>query len=504
MAKKKHADFEKVVGAFSVAATAALIALSVAVAQETFQSSPSPRTAQMVGIPGPTPNDGLDVEGWLVYPSMFFGYVFNDNVYGRPNNRVAASGVRVRPAFDALRDNGLHKTMVYLDADLQAFPGLGVGERFGPWFSIYDAPPTNIAARAGVAHIWEPTPDLTVRLAFDFARQSGLFSPSFGANATQPFLAGAATFATIQQYTNQFSGTASVEKKITDRAFVRATATAQYISYDSRPSAQPFIGGLYPITPPNTLHSQAIGQAFGNYQNGFAYRGELRGGAWITPQIYGFVEPGIDIRRYNNSIFDSNGYRVLAGLGSDMFSLFRGEIYGGYQEQRSVSGLFGRAAAPAFGARLFYYPTRDITLSLGIDQTLSSAVAPFATGLTGISGLGGFNSFGAFSLAGFARNAVSSITRQAMFQGDYRVNPDLTFSIRGGYGDTRFDGVPFSNAAWSGGATISYNVWRNVSVTADYQFLKTSLRTDPITRLNTAFASGYTKNVVSVGLNYRF
>lgn len=485
----------------SVAASAALIALGVAVAQETFQGPPSAPTAQMVGIPGPTPDRALDIDGWLVYPSMFLGYVFNDNVYGRPNNRVAASGVRVRPAFEALRDNGLHRTMVYLDADLQAYPGLGVGQRFGPWFRIYDAPPTNLAGRAGVAHVWNPTPDLTIRFAFDFARQSGLFSPSFGATATHPYLNGAATFSSVQQYTNQVSGAVSAEQKITDRAFVRATAEAQYISYDSRPAAQPFIGGLFPITPADPLNGQAAGQAFGNYQNGLAYRGLLRGGAWLTPQIYGFVEPGVDLRRYNNSVFDSNGYRVLAGLGSDMIGLFRGEIYGGYQVQHSVNGAFGRTAAPAFGARLFYFPTRDITFSIGVDQTLSSTAAPFATGFSGFGGFGGLSPFG---IGGFSRNGVSSVTRQAMVQGDWRVNPDLTIAARGGYGETRFGGFPLSNSAWSGGVTASYNIWRNVSLTVDYQFLKTSLKTDAFTRLNTAFAGGYTKNVVSVGLNYRF
>lgn len=509
MATRKRKDFENLFSAVTFAATAAVVALGVATAQETFQGAPSARTAQTMGITGPAPTEqGLDIEGWLVYPSMFLGYIFNDNIYGRPTHRVGASGVRVRPAFEALRDNGLHKTMVYLDADLQAYPGLGVGDRLGPWFRIYDAPPTNLAARAGVTHVWDPTPDLTFHFNLDFARQSGLFSPSFGANATQAYLTGAATFSTVQQYTNQFSGAISAEKKITDRAFIRATAAASYISYDSRPSAQPFTGGLFPITPFDVVNSQAIGQAFGNYQNGFSYRGMLRGGAWLTPQIYGFVEPGVDIRRYDNRIFDSNGYRVIAGIGSDMISLFRGEIYGGYQAQYSTNGLFGAATAPAFGARLFYFPTRDLTFSIGVDQTLSSAVAPFAAGFNGVTGtgigaLGGFGA-GLFGFAGVARPSVASITRQVMAQADYMITPYLTASLRGGYGETRFDGVPLANSAWSGGASASYNFWRDVSLTVDYQFLKTSLKTDQITRLNTAFASGYTKNVVSVGLNYRF
>ena len=40
----------------------------------------------------------------------------------------------------------------------------------------------------------------------------------------------------------------------------------------------------------------------------------------------------------DNSMFDTNGYRVIGGLGTnDPDSLFRGEVYGGYQAQNQNS-----------------------------------------------------------------------------------------------------------------------------------------------------------------------
>ena len=38
----------------------------------------------------------------------------------------------------------------------------------------------------------------------------------------------------------------------------------------------------------------------------------MRGGYWLTPQVYGYVEPGLDLRRYLIGANDTNGYRVVA------------------------------------------------------------------------------------------------------------------------------------------------------------------------------------------------
>ncbi|MCX7899318.1 MAG: hypothetical protein N2444_04410, partial [Methylocystis sp.] len=72
-------------------------------AQETFQgASMSSNTATALGASAGRPDDhAIPVAGWLLYPFFSFGYVFNDNVYGRSFNRVGASGVSVRPGLEA-------------------------------------------------------------------------------------------------------------------------------------------------------------------------------------------------------------------------------------------------------------------------------------------------------------------------------------------------------------------------------------------------------------------
>ena len=92
-------------------------------------------------------------------------------------------------------------------------------------------------------------------------------------------------------------------------------------------------------------------------------------------------------QRFENSVFDTNGYRVIGGLGEDdPESLFRAEIYGGYQAQQqstndNVSGTREHTArlpngfptnvgSGVFGARLTYFPTQYWTWIASVDQTL--------------------------------------------------------------------------------------------------------------------------------------
>ena len=91
----------------------------------------------------------------------------------------------------------------------------------------------------------------------------------------------------------------------------------------------------------------------------------------VTPAFYVFAKGDGIFQPFNNSLFDTNGYRVIGGIGSkDDKSLFRGEVYGGYQaqnqqqQQPNVTGLGVPTGIPTdansgvFGGRLTYYPTQ--------------------------------------------------------------------------------------------------------------------------------------------------
>lgn len=91
-----------------------------------------------------------------------------------------------------------------------------------------------------------------------------------------------------------------------------------------------------------------------------------------------------------------------------------------------------------------------------------------------------------------------------MLQAEYLATSALSLRARGGVGETDYGGAGPSVIAWTGGVGLSYTFWRNVGVTLDYQFTRTQLRADPITRLWAAGRLGYARNLLSAGVAYRF
>jgi hypothetical protein len=459
----------------------ALVAERGAVAQE---------AAAAAGVStGPNPEFGIPVQGWMLYPSFFAGMVFNDNLYSTAVNRVSGVGLRLRPALSADRDGEIHKTSVHVNADVQVYPGHGQSVQSYPYIGVQSRP-TNVTGGAGFSHAYSPLPDWKFTVLADYTRNSGgLFGGSgFGASAPQVSVSNGATLTGIGTYSNQFTGSVGVEKQV-ERAFVRAAGGVQYVTYDSQP--QDFWV--------NWALRQPFGPGSAN-QNSLAITASLRGGYWITPQVYAFVEPGGDFRRYRSSVSDTNGYRIIGGLGSDMISLFRGEIYGGYQAQTSAHGHFGTVGSPAFGARLYYYPTRFLTFTATLDQTLT---APLAQGVS----IGGVTAF-------YSPTAPSR-TLQARMQADYAITDYWTSFVRGGWGRSKSSGAhnwatipPIwtygpTTTIWTAGLGTSYRFWRNVALTFEYQFTK-SLNPPNTGFYNWWIPTSVVQNLVTAGMTYRY
>lgn len=423
---------------------------------------------------GPRPDQGIPVEGWMFYPSFFAGAVFNDNVYATPVHRRSRFGLRVRPVFQAVRDNGLHVSTVFLRADAQIHPHTGQNNFILPLTSYVQ--PTNVTGAAGFTHVWKPLSDVAVNVTGAYTRRSGLFGGEYGSLPLEVDLPNAYTVSDGQQYSNQLTGKISIQKNL-DRWFIGGSTGVNYVWYDSRPSQ---------ITP-----------FFTNFNNrgyaGLSYIASVRGGFWVTPLLYAFAEPAAVLNRYGSSISDSNGYRVVAGLGSDLISLFRGEIYGGYNQQFSVS-LNRSVSSPAFGGRIFYYPTPYLTLTTSVNQSIGWGAPTTLLGLPIALGPG-------------------SKTWQARAQVDYSFSQYWTATIRGAYGETRWssDGI-WNNGGvvtnWTAGARLNYNFWRNMNLTFDYQFTKAAgyggTNGNAWRFINPWAPTGYSQNLVTAGLTYAY
>jgi hypothetical protein len=334
-----------------------------------------------------------------------------------------------------------------LNADAELYPSDTGPTSFAP-------SPSNISVVASVDHVWKPTQDVTVEAVAGFIRQYGLFGSllAAGQNFVSSPTLGAVTG--YQQFFDQFNGSVTVEKRFSDQWFVRGGFGASDTEYDAAP-----VG---------------VAGALG----GADYNAFLRTGLNVTPQIAAFVETGADLHRYGDTWYDSNAYRLIGGLSSDQIGLFKGELYAGYQKEFSADGTFGAVAAPAYGAKIYYYPTRYLTLAASVDQTFGTAAVQTPT----------------------PSGAPAGDTVEARFQADYNLAQSWTASFRAGYAQTTYSDNPLIQSEWTIGGGVSYDFWRNLALTMNYQYTATTSNETT----TTTTPSGYRQDLVSAGMTYRY
>jgi Putative beta-barrel porin 2 len=426
--------------------------------------------------------EGIAVGDWLLYPKAFVGAVYDGNVNQNApeTDRSSGWGVRFVPDFRGVYDGGIHRSTIYGVVDSRFFNS------------------NNISATAGLSHIYEAQRDLIFAFYGNYTRQTDLFTsalnfnngaigPNISTEANVPIIIN--PFGTTPSVNpaayNQFTAGTSVTKNF-DNGFVILSGTAFHIAFDNQ-AAVPF------IDPFLTSH------------DGTSYWVTGRAGYNVTPQLYVFAESSGIFQRFNNSLFDTNGYRVIGGFGNhDAQSLIRGEVFGGYQAQELLhddlntfaipvdvngvptvnvngvpiinvvgTGIPSNVNSAIFGGRLYYYPTRYWTLVAAVDQTL------------GISTI----------LSPTIPAGTPTLSTNAILQTNYGLSQWWSVGARVGYTQSRFYGIPRLDNGWMAGASFNYDIWRNLRLTLDYQW--STVRSD-------ADLSDFTRNVYTAGLTYRY
>lgn len=402
--------------------------------------------------------EGIAVGGWMLFPSVFAGTEYDDNFNQSSSGTQRDSGTNLRlaPNLTATYDGGISQTTLYGVADAQFFSA------------------NTIAATTGISHNYQPTQDIAFNFFGNYTRETDVFDsalnfnngaigPSSGSGPPpgsipifiNPF--GTTPSANSIAY-NQFTGSASVTRTI-NQGFLTLSGTAFDIVFDHPDNAQP---------PFQTSHDGASFWITG------------KAGYHVTPQLYGFVETDGIFQRFANSIFDTNGYRVTGGLGSDdRNSLFQGDIYAGYQAQSETDedvanfGVPTNANSPVVGGHLYYYPTEYFTIVGQIDQLLGLAT----------------------QLSPTIPNGTPSLATTAIVQATYKLHRSWSVGGRFGYTRAEFIGSPRLDTGWLAGASFNYEIWRNVQLTLDYQH--------ETVNSNVAFA-GFMSNRYTAGLTYRY
>jgi len=387
----------------------------------------------------------LIVGDWLLYPSGFAGVVYDSNVNDSSTGVVSSPGLRLAPSLLAETDNGISKTSLYGTVDGRLY----LDQRANG----SDA----ISVRSGVVELYQPLPDLIVIGQGDFTRQKDIFSTLGVTNdllLLNTTATGLAPTVNPQSY-SQLSGRASVQKDFAS-AFTILSGSVVDQMYDSRPGA------------------------VASSSDGVVYTGTGRGGIWITPALYGYIEGALDTRDYVTRAFNSSGYRAVVGLGTDQIGLLKGEAYAGFQSESGQSGGIATNDGPLFGARIYYYPLPELTINLAANETLG--VSLLAT--TPTSAVGALASIG-------TSTKVTSVLGTA----SYSIAPEWGASGRAGYIHTEYNGNPRRDDACTVGGTISYNFWRSVGLTLDYQHVQLTS--------NVAFQS-FSRDVITFGATYKY
>ncbi len=391
--------------------------------------------------------NGLPVGGWMFYPGLTAGVVFDDNIFQTSTNRIARFGTRIVPTVRAVRDEGIHQLTVYGTADAKLYAGASAAD--------------TVTARAGFAHKYEAMRDLVFRFQGDYTRQTDPFNAagggSYNAATNNPF----ATSPIVNPFPyNQFLGSASVVKMFNE-SFVSLRGSISHIAYDNSTG----LAGSTSTVPPN----------------GSIYAVTGRAGYWVSPLFYAYVEPTLDWRRYTVTTSNSNGYRVVGGLATDRLGLYRGEIFAGYQAQRSDQAVVLGSASTSvsgtvFGGRLIYEPTRFLTIRASLDETLGVSQVTDASAPPG----------------------TSTRMTTAMLQADYAMSRVWTVGGRIGYINTSFvTGLtdPRHDNSWLAGIKYSYTFSPNLGLTLDYQYINLDSSIPLV---------GFSRNVVTLSGTYKY
>lgn len=395
--------------------------------------SPKPHAAHNPLLKRSRNYRGVPVGSWMLYPSLFAGALLDGNLVWSTRNPVRAAGLRINPSIVAERDAGIHRTIAHAEVDARLFPSLSYGQATG--------------ASVGLAHVWDVRRDLTIKGNVLYERKT--MHIAGGAVATP---GGGFALLASPLASDNFSASVAAQKSF-GRLFVGLSFDATRTMFgDLRTS-----GGVF---------SQS-------YRDGLTTRATARGGMWLTPMLYGFGEASGNIRDIADSSLTSRGYRVTGGLGSDRISLFRGEVFAGAHRQTYQRSALTEATAPVFGGKIYWYPTRALTVRASFDQRFTDSSMPTPTN----------------------PNGYPARVTSALLHVHYHLARDWSAIWRAGFDRSVYLGVIRRDNGWHTGATFTYDIYRNMTASLDYEFQSVNS--------NAANAS-FTRNAVALGVRYRY
>lgn len=432
------------------AALAALLlvgSLSAAYAQDA-----PPLSVPKSGVLPARPGDALAAGDWLFYPTVRTYTQYTDNLFQSVLSPVSVWGFGIKPGLIAEWSNGIHTTTLYGNVDARTYPT----------DTQYDV----LDPQAGFVQKYSPLPDLTFSVHGDYTHQtitstlvnaipSGIASPGTtvlpNGNTVLPSgliispsgvvvgqVAPGATAANstfLINPSNQFTGTASIEK-ILNRGFIGLSGSIARTDYE------------------NT-----------NLQEDFTTKTLMgKGSIWLGPVFYAYANGSYAAYTYTASSTSpaaspSTAYRAVGGIGTRQIGLFSASAYYGHQGSE-IQGS-GTAGGEVYGARLNYYPTPIWTLGVGVDETIN------ISNETGVSNLALNNQAPSALLIPVGASTRSTATS---LNSGYQMSKQWSATGSFGYTHVVYLDSPEVENSWLADVILQYQMSRNMTLNWEYRY----------------------------------
>jgi hypothetical protein len=390
----------------------------------------------------------IPFNGWLLYPTVNTFAQYSNNYFLSPQAKISGWSYGVSPDMTAQWSNGIHTTTLYGTYTHIEYPTQnevntddGVArftQRYAPlrdlnftFFGDYTHKTITSALTGAIPTVLAPSTTTVLPNGNIILPSGTIVSPSgqVVGQAGPAFNAGA--LSVVNPY-NAFSATAEVQK-IFSEGIVNLGASVLRQDYQEQVSKTEDFGA-------RTLTENA---AF-----------------WLGSVFYIYSDGSYSMRSNTLPNPDSTAYRVIGGIGTRQFGLFRASAYFGHQG--SDSSGFPSAGGDVLGGLLAYYPTAYWTVTANFDETIN--IAP-STALPSTQAL-------SIPIAAPLQIAVSSSTQIAAttLRSDYAISPRWTASGIFGYTRVQFLGTPGWENAWLADAILKYNIRRNLTLEWEYQY----------------------------------
>jgi hypothetical protein len=429
-------------------------------------------------LPARDPN-AIAIDGWLLYPTLRLYSLYSDNLFLSPQSPLAVPGMGVTPSLTAVWSNGIHTTTLYGNIDRQVYPTenqvntldgrAGFTQKYEAMRDLIFSVNGNYAHQTWATglqnSIQTPTaaPTTTVLPNGNTVLPNGTILSPTGQPVGQVTALSGSNLPLLVNPSNQYTGTFSVDK-IFNRGILSLSASVNRTDYENQ--------NLQPNSNSRTLTESAA--------------------VWLGPLFYAYSNGSVGTVAMDatsalpSSSFTS--YRVIGGLGTRQFGLFRSSAYFGHQgsEGGSITAGSITAGGDVYGGALSYYPTASWTLTGTVDRTINISSQPSATNL-------------ALTLPGLTGVQVplsaSTLITSAALGSSYQIAPQWFTNSQLAYTRIEYVGSTRLDNSWILDAILRYDIWRNMSLTWEYRYN---------TILSNARLVSTTSNYGMMGATYKF